>query len=213
VVLLKRQYKRIGISGGTFDPIHYGHLILAEEVREIMKLEKVIFIPSGNPPHKTRTMVTPAVHRFKMVKLATASNPNFEVSSIELEREGYSYTIDTLTQLKQIYGPDTSLYFMTGADVIPELVTWRNFANIFPLCEFVAVLRPGFNRESLLKEIEYYKKTYKAIIHIVDAPLIGISSTIIRERVREGKSIKYHVPESVEEYIKKNQLYKLSIKA
>lgn len=201
-MLLKRQYKRIGISGGTFDPIHYGHLILAEQIREIMKLEKVIFIPSGNPPHKTKTKVTPAVHRFNMVKLATASNPNFEVSSIELEREGYSYTIDTLTQLKQIYGPDTSLYFMTGADVIPELVTWRNFDNIFPLCEFVAVLRPGFNRESLLKEIEYYKKNYKAIIHIVDAPLIGISSTIIRERVREGKSIKYHVPESVEEYIK-----------
>lgn len=206
-MLLKKQYKRIGISGGTFDPIHYGHLILAEEVREIMKLEKVIFIPSGNPPHKTRIKVTSALHRLKMVELATASNPNFEVSSIELEREGYSYTIDTLTQLKQIYGPDTTLYFMTGADVIPELVTWRNFGNIFPLCEFVAALRPGFNRESLLKEIEYYKENYNAIIHVVDAPLIGISSTLIRERVREGKSIKYHVPESVEEYIKQNRLY------
>jgi len=207
VVLLKGQYKRIGISGGTFDPIHYGHLVIAEEIRETMGLEKVIFIPSGNPPHKKNIKVTQAIHRYNMVKLAIDSNPYFEVSTIEIEREGYSYTIDTLKQLKQIYGQDTTLFFMTGADVIPELVTWRSFENLFTLCEFVAVLRPGFERESLLEKIEYYKNNYKAIIHIVDAPLIGISSTIIRERVKKGKTIKYLVPESVEKYIKENGLY------
>jgi len=204
---LKGQYKRIGISGGTFDPIHYGHLVIAEEIRETMGLEKVIFIPSGNPPHKKNIKVTQAIHRYNMVKLAIDSNPYFEVSTIEIEREGYSYTIDTLKQLKQIYGQDTTLFFMTGADVIPELVTWRSFENLFTLCEFVAVLRPGFERESLLEKIEYYKNNYKAIIHIVDAPLIGISSTIIRERVKKGKTIKYLVPESVEKYIKENGLY------
>ena len=205
--MLKGQYKRIGISGGTFDPIHYGHLVIAEEIRETMGLEKVIFIPSGNPPHKKNIKVTQAIHRYNMVKLAIDSNPYFEVSTIEIEREGYSYTIDTLKQLKQIYGQDTTLFFMTGADVIPELVTWRSFENLFTLCEFVAVLRPGFERESLLEKIEYYKNNYKAIIHIVDAPLIGISSTIIRERVKKGKTIKYLVPESVEKYIKENGLY------
>jgi len=199
--------QRLGILGGTFDPIHYGHLVIAEEIRETMGLEKVIFIPSGNPPHKKNIKVTQAIHRYNMVKLAIDSNPYFEVSTIEIEREGYSYTIDTLKQLKQIYGQDTTLFFMTGADVIPELVTWRSFENLFTLCEFVAVLRPGFERESLLEKIEYYKNNYKAIIHIVDAPLIGISSTIIRERVKKGKTIKYLVPESVEKYIKENGLY------
>jgi len=207
VVFLKGQYKRIGISGGTFDPIHYGHLIIAEEIRETMGLEKVIFIPSGNPPHKKNIKVTEAIHRYNMVKLATASNPYFEVASIEIEREGYSYTIDTLKQLKQIYGRDTTFFFITGADVIPELVTWRSFENLFTLCEFVAVLRPGFEKEFLLEKIEYYKRNYNAIIHVVDAPLIGISSTIIRKRIKQGKSIKYLVPESVEDYIRKNALY------
>ena len=109
--MLKGQYKRIGISGGTFDPIHYGHLVIAEEIRETMGLEKVIFIPSGNPPHKKNIKVTQAIHRYNMVKLAIDSNPYFEVSTIEIEREGYSYTIDTLKQLKQIYGQDTTLFF------------------------------------------------------------------------------------------------------
>ena len=208
MVALKGKYKKIGISGGTFDPIHYGHLIIAEEIRQTMELEKMIFIPSGNPPHKTDAKVTSATHRFKMVEMATATNPYFQVSSIELEREGYSYTIDTLSQLKQMYGNDTALFFMTGADVIPELITWKNFKDIFSLCEFVAVLRPGFKREALIKEIEYLRNNYMATIHIVNAPLIGISSTIIRDRVRKDKSIKYLVPENVEHYIMKNNLYK-----
>jgi len=208
VVILKGKFKRIGISGGTFDPIHYGHLIIAEEIRETMELEKMVFIPSANPPHKVGIGVTNATHRYNMVKMATESNPWFAVSSIEMERGGYSYTVDTLVQLKQIYGEDTVLFFMTGADVIPELVTWKNFEKLFSLCEFVAVLRPGFNRESLIKEIEFLKSHFMAKIHIVDAPLIGISSTIIREKVRNGKSIKYLVPENVEEYITENGLYK-----
>lgn len=208
VVTMENRKRKIGISGGTFDPIHYGHLIVAEEIRESMALDKVIFIPSGDPPHKAGKGVTEVEHRFNMVKLAIETNPHFEASSIEIEREGYSYTADTLSQLKQIYGEETSLFFMTGADVIPQLVNWRNFERLFSLCEFVAVLRPGFARQALLSEIDYLKKNYKAIIHVEDTPLIGISSTIIREHVKKNKSIKYLVPEKVELYIKENNLYK-----
>lgn len=205
---MNKQYKKIGISGGTFDPIHYGHLVIAEEARETLELEKIIFIPSGNPPHKVGCGVTPAEYRYEMVHRAIGNNPFFEVSAIEIEREGYSYTVDTLNKLRGMYGEDTVLYFITGADVIPELTTWKQFEQIFEMCEFVAALRPGYNKEALIKEIELLKNNYMAKIHIMDTLLIGISSTIIRERVRGNRSIKYLVPEKVEEYIREKRLYR-----
>jgi len=202
----QKQY-RIGISGGTFDPIHYGHMIIAEQIRESLELDKVIFIPSGLTPHKDITKVTPAEHRFNMVRAAVQTNSFFEVSRIEIEREGYTYTIDTVRQLNEIYGETARLFFIIGADVIPELLTWKDYEKLFKLCEFIAVLRPGFKKDDIMKEVEYLRSTYLAKIHIVDAPLIDISSTIIREKVKAGKSIKYLVPESVESYIIKNKLY------
>jgi nicotinate-nucleotide adenylyltransferase len=202
----QKQY-RIGISGGTFDPIHYGHMIIAEQIRESLKLDKVIFIPSGLTPHKDISKVTPAEHRFNMVHAAVQTNSFFEASRIEIEREGYTYTIDTIKQLNEFYGETARLFFITGADVIPELLTWKNHEKLFELCEFIAVLRPGFKKDGFIKEVEHLRTTYLAKIHVVDAPLIGISSTIIREKVKAGKSIKYLVPESVESYIIKNRLY------
>jgi len=140
--------------------------------------------------------------------MAIEKNPFFEVSAIEIEREGYSYTVDTLFKLRGIYGEDTELYFITGADVISELTTWKQFEKIFEICEFVAALRLGYNKKSLIEEIKFLKREFKARIHVVDTPLIGISSTAIRERAKTGKSIKYLVPEKVEEYIKVKGLYK-----
>lgn len=200
--------ERIGISGGTFDPIHYGHLIVAEEIRESMKLDRVVFIPTGNPPHKVSSRVTGAEHRFGMVQCAIRSNPFFEASRIEIERAGLTYTIDTLEQLMSVYKENTRLFFITGADVIPELLTWKDYRRLFSLCEFIAVLRPGYKKDEFMRKIEVLKSEYEAKIYTVNAPLIGISSTTIRERVKDGKSIKYLVPEGVEEYIRSNGLYK-----
>lgn len=201
------NFKRIGISGGTFDPIHYGHLIIAEDVREKFKLDKVIFIPTGAPPHKDNTKVSDPEHRYNMVCAAISTNPHFEASRIEIERPGYTYTIDTLIELRQLLGANSRLFFITGADVIPELLTWKKYEQVFELCEFIAVLRPGYTREEFINEVKYLKKTYKAVIHIVEAPLIGISSTTIRERVKEHRTIKYLVPEEVEKYIYDTGLY------
>jgi len=201
-------HKRVGISGGTFDPVHYGHLIIAQEIREKFGLDKIIFIPSGLPPHKDILNVSCAEDRFNMVCSAVESNPFFDVSRIEVEREGYTYTIDTLLQLKAMYGEDTQLFFITGADVIQELLTWRDYKRVFTMCEFVSVLRPGHKENDFLIEIDHLKREYSAIIHTIDAPLIGISSTEIRERVLKGRTIKYLVPENVEKYIYDNGLYK-----
>lgn len=201
------KYKRIGVSGGTFDPIHYGHLIIAEEAREMMQLDKVIFIPCGNPPHKANCHVTPAEYRYEMVSMAVRGNKFFEVSSMEIDRGGYSYTVETVAQLIEIYGEDTKLFFIIGADVIPELVTWKQFEKLFTMCEFIATLRPGYDKESLYKEIKYLESNYHAKINLLNTPLIEISSTMIRNRVKSGKSVKYLVPYEVEEYIKEKGLY------
>ncbi|HHW48425.1 MAG TPA: nicotinate-nucleotide adenylyltransferase [Clostridiaceae bacterium] len=202
------KIKKIGISGGTFDPVHCGHLIAAQEIRERLKLDKVLFIPVGLPPHKKDHRVTEAEHRYNMVFEAVRSNPFFEVSRIEIDREGYTYTIDTLQYLKTVYGDDARLFFIIGADVVPELVTWRQFEEIFRLCEFVAVNRPGTQKKDFFKNVRYLKEQYSAIIHIIKLPLIEISSTDIRRRVKEGRTIKYLVPESVEKYIYENGLYR-----
>lgn len=199
---------RIGISGGTFDPIHYGHLIIAEGVRDRYRLDKVIFIPTGAPPHKTNKVVTNVEHRYNMLCAAIASNPSFEVSRIEIGREGYTYTVDTLKQLKVAYGIDSELFFITGADVIHELLTWKEYMQVFTMCEFVAAFRPGFNRKVFENEINSLKAKYNARINIIDAPLMDISSTDIRKRIAGNRSVRYLVPESVEDYINQCNLYK-----
>ncbi len=204
---MKHNVEKIGISGGTFNPIHIGHLMVAEMVRDSFGLDKVLFVPSGMPPHKNLSSVACAKHRFDMVKKAVEGNPYFKESRIEIDREGYTYTVDTLKNLREIYGNNASLYYIIGADVLNDLLTWKDYEEVLKICEFIAVLRPGNDMQAFEKQIEYLKQTYCAKIHFINTPLIEISSTEIRDRAKEGRSIKYLVPDAVEEYIKLNSLY------
>lgn len=199
---------RFAIMGGTFDPIHFGHLAAAEEVRQKLHCDKVIFIPSGNPPHKKGRILTDAALRYAMTSMAVISNPKFEVSSIEINRIGYTYTLDTVKQLTDNYGSDVELLFITGADAILEVETWYKADELLKLCSFVAVTRPGYDRSKLEQKIQYLQSKYDSVIFSIDVPGLNISSTDIRQRVIEGSSIKYLVPEAVEQYIYDNGLYK-----
>ncbi len=196
---LMTQKRRIGILGGTFDPIHLGHLVLAEQSREKLRLDRVIFIPSASPPHKTRQKLSLAQDRFRMTKLALAGNPKFSVSDMELKRDGLSYTVDTLKELKRIYR-NSDIYFLTGSDVLDEIHTWKEPEQIYKQAKVVIAIRPGFDRFDPENHI-----AQKSII----VPITGVdvSSTQIREKVRKGKSIRYLVPVKVEEYIIRKKLY------
>lgn len=200
--------RRIGVMGGTFDPIHYGHLVAAEVARAEFDLEKVIFIPVGRHPHKKQQKITVPEHRYRMTVLATSSNPGFEVSRIEIDKAGISYSSDTVRNLKKIYGEDSKIYFITGADAVLELLTWHNIKELLKLCEFIAVTRPGFDKKELEQKIEEISSNYNAEIKRIEVPLLAISSTDIRDRFRNGKPIKYLLPEAVEEYIGENRLYR-----
>ncbi len=201
--------KRIAIMGGTFDPIHYGHLVTAEAVRNEFNIELVIFIPSGNPPHKLKSDVTPNEHRYIMTTLATAANPYFHPSRIEMERSGKTYTIDTIIKLREICDKKTKIFFITGADAISQILTWKDADKLLSLCNFVAVTRPGYNNEALREHLNTVLASYKPSIHFLEVPALAISSTDIRNRVALEKPIKYLLPEEVEKYIYKYDLYKL----
>lgn len=198
--------QKIGIMGGTFDPIHTGHLVIAEAVRMEYLLDKVLFIPSASPPHKQDSCVTDAQARYTMTILATNSNPYFFVSDIELRRQGPSYTIDTIKSLIELYGKRTDFFFITGADAIQELPTWKDIDDLLELCNFVAAARPGCIN-SIDNIVSFFGEKGRQRIHQLEAPELEISSTDIRERIRSGKSIKYIVPESVENYLCKEKLY------
>lgn len=206
---MKHFHNKIGIMGGTFDPIHTGHLIIAEAVRVEYNLDKVIFIPAGSPPHKQSVKVTPAVHRYIMTVMATYSNPHFFVSSIEKEREGLSYTIDTIRSLSSSCGDDAKLYFIVGADALKDLVDWKDIGSLLKLCYFIVAARPGGTDQidKLIKQLEFDFDGSLPIRHLA-TPELEISSTDIRERIKNGRSIKYIVPESVENYICKHKLYR-----
>ncbi|HEY5584247.1 MAG TPA: nicotinate-nucleotide adenylyltransferase [Ruminiclostridium sp.] len=198
---------KIGICGGTFDPIHLGHLAIAELVRCEFNLDKVLFIPSGMPPHKDLRIVTDAIHRLNMVKCAVSTNPYFEVVSVETQRQGYSYTVDTLKELHEMYQPDTQFYYIIGADVVMDLLTWKSAEEVFGLTKFIAVMRPGFLDEEFDAQIKALRNKFNIDITSFEAPLIEISSTFIRNRIIKNQSVKYLVNECVEEYIKNNNLY------
>jgi nicotinate-nucleotide adenylyltransferase len=191
---------RIGIMGGVFDPIHIGHLFTAEEARINYCLDKVIFVPCLNPTHKRNDQVTDVRHRLKMSYLATDSNPYFEVSKIEINRSGPSYTIDTIKEFRRIYGWDAKIFFITGADAFLEIETWYKKEELLTMCQFVAATRPGYDLHKL-------NNNFKEILKIMEIPLLAISSTDIRNRIRNGLSIKYIVLEEVRDYIYRNKLY------
>ncbi|MBQ1510841.1 MAG: nicotinate-nucleotide adenylyltransferase [Selenomonadaceae bacterium] len=198
---------RIGILGGTFDPIHLGHLLTAEAVRDALGLDEILFIPAAIPPHKRGREIAPPEHRLRMTVLATAANPYFRVSDIELHREGPSYTVDTIDALQEQRGNMAEFYFITGADAINELATWHDVHSLLQKCHFVAATRQGtvLARESLHREFGAIAREH---IHEVPTPEMEISSTEIRRRIRQGASIRYMVPDAVAEYIYKEGLYR-----
>ena len=200
---------RIGIMGGTFDPIHTGHLIIAQEVGWQLKLDRVLFMPAANPPHKQRQQVSPDYCRLEMVRLATAGNPLFEVEPLELERAGLSYTADTLEILRQKFGPEeqTSLYFIIGADAAADLLSWYRPARVLELVKLAVVGRPGYTLT--LDKLQAGLPRLNLAEHIiqVEVPLIEIAAHEIRTRVQQGAPITYLVPAIVEEYIHREKLY------
>nr|WP_297199074.1 nicotinate-nucleotide adenylyltransferase [Thermanaeromonas sp.] len=202
------DFRRVGLMGGTFDPIHYGHLVTAEVARCEFNLDKVIFIPSGHPPHKKDYEVTAAEHRYQMTVLATASNPYFEVSRIEIDRPGLSYTVDTVKEYRRLWGPEPEIYFITGADAILEILHWKDVDILLDTCCFIAATRPGFPLARLEEVKPCLPQGAEGRIYLLEVPALAISSTDIRRRVREGKSIKYLLPEPVEEYIREQGLYR-----
>jgi nicotinate-nucleotide adenylyltransferase len=199
----------IGIFGGTFDPIHIGHLLVAEEARMLLPLDEVIFVPAGRPWLKADRDVTDAHHRLRMVSLATASNPCFRVSDVEVGRPGASYTIDTLEKLRSELASDTELYLVLGMDSLREIRRWRDPERIFELAIVVGMSRPGFENADV-KDVETNIAGAKGRVIVLDGPLIDVSATDIRKRVADCRSIRYRVPPEVERYIEENGLYRLS---
>lgn len=198
---------RIGIMGGTFDPIHWGHLVTAEAARHQYALDQVLFVPSGQPPHKQGRKVSSAEHRYLMTFLAIANNPVFHISRLEIDRPGFSYTFDTVNHIKKEYGQDTELYFITGADVMRDILTWYRAEQLLKICHFVAASRPGFTLLDYMAHHDLDRFRRSGSIHLIEVPAMAISSTDLRRRIAVGEPIRYLVPEAVENYIYKNKLY------
>lgn len=195
---------KIGIMGGTFDPIHYGHLVTAQEAHFSFKLDKVIFMPSGIPPHKTREDILEASQRYVMTVMATVDNEAFEVSDLEAKKTTPSYTVETLAALRKIY-PQSEFYFITGADAILEILTWKEPEKAVALTKFVAATRPPYSLDKfreLIKKIEPPLTVFE-----LEVPALAISSTDIRQRVKEGKPVRYLLPDKVWRYIYSKGFY------
>lgn len=188
--------------GGTFDPIHYGHLVTAEEALVQFNLDKVVFMPTGNPVRKTHREVTPAEHRYLMTVIATASNPDFDVSRMEVDRPGPTYTVDTMLALRTDLGPETDLFFITGADAVWEILTWKDSEVLADVCSFIAATRPGYDLSRFSRD-----DADRMHVEFMEVPALAISSTDIRSRVAERRPIRYLLPEAVAAYIRKNRLY------
>lgn len=199
---------RLGIMGGTFDPIHFGHLVTAEEALVQFNLDRVLFMPTGAPAAKTDLAVTPAEHRYLMTVLATAANPDFDVSRMEIDRPGLTFTVDTLTALRAEYGPAAELFFITGADAVWEIVSWKDAAHIADLATFIAATRPGYDLAAARQAHEDAATSFR--IEYIEVPSLAISSTDIRGRVAARRPIRYLTPEPVVAYISKHGLYRES---
>ncbi|MEO7715632.1 MAG: nicotinate-nucleotide adenylyltransferase [Capsulimonas sp.] len=196
---------RIGIMGGTFDPIHFGHLLMAEEARQAFALDEVVFVPNGRPAHKKAYLVSSPEDRFVMTELATASNPQFSCSRIEIDRPGPSYAIDTIRAFRNQYPDLEALYFITGADAILQILTWHEYDRLVEQCRFIAVTRPGFSLERLS---ELADKNFLDHVSFLPIPGLDISSTDIRVRTHQERSIRYLCPDGVVDYIKEMGLYR-----
>jgi nicotinate-nucleotide adenylyltransferase len=196
----------IGVMGGTFDPIHNGHIAMAQETRTRLNLARVVFVPAGQPWMKSERPLTPVVHRLEMVRLAIAPYPYFRLSRIEIDRAGPTYTIDTITELRAELAAGDELYFILGWDSLAQLPQWRDIARLIKLCRLVAIPRPGYSRPDL-KSLEAQIPGLSPRLILLDKPEIDVSATDIRKRVAQGLPISHLVPAPVEEYIKRHKLY------
>jgi nicotinate-nucleotide adenylyltransferase len=191
--------KRVGIMGGTFDPIHHGHLVAASEVASLYGLGEVIFVPTGEPWQKSERQVSPAEHRYLMTVIATASNPSFWVSRVDIDRAGPTFTIDTIRDIAALR-PDAELYFITGADALAQILSWKDAEEALTIARFVGVTRPGYELSDAHLPIDS--------VALVDVPALAISSSGCRERVRARLPVWYLVPDGVVQYINKHRLYR-----
>jgi nicotinate-nucleotide adenylyltransferase len=197
----------VGVLGGTFDPIHIGHLVIAEEARTKLGLSEVLFVPAGQPWLKQDRDITPAVHRVEMVRRAIADNPQFKLCTLEVDRPGPSYTVDTLTMLQNQLGSKASLFFILGRDTLAELPLWKEPQEVMQLCKLVVPPRIG------ARDLRHLEKAIPGLLDKViqlDMPVIGISSSEIRQRIAQGLPIRYLVPPEVEEYITEQRIYPVS---
>jgi nicotinate-nucleotide adenylyltransferase len=191
--------RRLGVMGGTFDPIHHGHLVAASEVQSVFDLDEVVFVPTGQPWQKDDREVSPAELRYLMTVVATASNPRFTVSRVDVDRPGPTYTIDTLRDLREQY-PEADLFFITGADALAQILSWKAVDELFDLAQFVGVNRPGHELSGDGLPAER--------VSLMEVPAMAISSTACRERVRAGEPVWYLVPDGVVQFIAKYRLYR-----
>ena len=200
------QVRRLGIFGGTFDPIHHGHLGAAEEARSQLHLDRVLFVPAGVPPHKPAQPISAASHRLRMVELAIASNPYFALSRVDVDRPAPSYTVETLELLRAEWGPGPRFFFIEGPDSLSDIVCWYQPQRLLELCELAVVARPGSDVDVAGLERQLPGLTER--LHWIEMPLLEISSTDVRARVRTGRPISYLVPHGVEAYIRQHGLYR-----
>ena len=196
---------KIGIFGGTFDPVHMGHLIIAEDARAALDLDRVLFIPAGQPWFKSYRRITAARHRLAMVRLAVADNPLFDVSDIEILRTGPSYTVDTLAELRRQYAPDDELIVILGIDALREIDRWHMPRRLFELARVVGMARPGASLDPSVLNAAIPGAS--ARLRLLDGALIDISGTDVRRRAASGRSIRYRVPAAIEAYIREHALY------
>jgi nicotinate-nucleotide adenylyltransferase len=197
---VEEDIRRIGIMGGTFDPIHHGHLVAASEVADRFGLDEVVFVPTGKPWQKADEPVSSAEDRYLMTVIATASNPRFQVSRVDIDRGGPTYTVDTLRDLHAEYGPKVQLFFITGADALERILSWKDLDEVLELAHFIGVTRPGFELSD--------KHLPADTVSLVQVPAMAISSTDCRARVARGEPVWYLVPDGVVQYIAKRRLYR-----
>jgi nicotinate-nucleotide adenylyltransferase len=191
--------RRVGIMGGTFDPIHHGHLVAASEVADLFELDEVVFVPTGRPWQKAQRAVSPAEHRYLMTVVATASNPSFWVSRVDIDRPGPTYTVDTVRDIAAAR-PGSELFFITGADALQAILSWKDAEVVFGMCHLIGVTRPGYHLSG--------DHLPPDIVTLLDVPAMAISSSAVRERVSGGRPIWYLVPDGVVQYIAKHHLYR-----
>jgi nicotinate-nucleotide adenylyltransferase len=198
--------RRLGILGGTFDPIHHGHLVAAEEASRQLALDRVLFVPAGAPPHKPARPISPVSHRLRMIELAIAGKSHFAVSHVDVDRPGPCYTVDTLELLRAEWGAGPRFFFIEGADSLSDIACWYRPQRLIELCELAVVERPGF--ETDLAELEKRLPGLTSRLHWVKMPRLEISSSDLRARVRAGRSISYLAPREVEAYVRQHGLYR-----